>query len=35
YIEGFLASNPAIETVQVEETSCGAGSTNICEFTIG
>ena len=35
YIEGFLASNPAIDLVQVEETNCGAGSTNICEFTIG
>ena len=35
YIEGFLASNPAIDVVQVEETNCGAGSTNICEFTIG
>ena len=35
YIEGFLASNHAIDVVQVEETNCGAGSTNICEFTIG
>lgn len=35
YIEGFLASNPAVDKVQVEETNCGAGSTNICEFTIG
>ncbi|MGP9493140.1 hypothetical protein [Psychrobacter sp. AOP7-B1-24] len=34
YIEGFLASNPAIKDAQVRETSCGAGSTNICEFTI-
>ena len=35
YIEGFLASNPAVDRVQVEETNCGASSTNICEFTIG
>ena len=34
YIEGFLASNPAVDMIQVEETNCGAGSTNICEFTI-
>ncbi|MBE0441537.1 hypothetical protein [Psychrobacter sp. FME13] len=34
YIEGFLASNPAVKDAQVRETSCGAGSTNICEFTI-
>ena len=34
YIEGFLANNPAIGVVQVEETNCGANSTNICEFTI-
>ncbi len=34
YIEGFLASNPAIKRVKVEETSCGAGNSNICEFTI-
>ena len=34
YIEGFLTSNPAVGRVSVEETSCGAGSTNVCEFTI-
>ena len=34
YIEGFLASNPSVDMIQVEETNCGAGSTNICEFTI-
>lgn len=34
YIEGFLASNPAVDMIQVEETNCGAGSTDICEFTI-
>ena len=34
YIEGFLASNPAVLRIEVEESRCGAGSTNICEFTI-
>lgn len=34
YIEGFLASNPAVGRVRAEETSCGAGSTHVCEFTI-
>ncbi len=34
YIDGFLASNPAVGQANVEETSCGAGSTNICEFTV-
>ncbi|MDN3399350.1 hypothetical protein QL919_11505 [Psychrobacter sp. APC 3426] len=34
YIEGFLTSNPIVGRVRVEETKCGAGSTNICEFTI-
>lgn len=35
YIEGFLMSNPAVGAVKVEEISCGAGGTNICEFTLG
>lgn len=34
YIEGFLGSNPAVDRVKVEETSCGAGGNQICEFTI-
>ena len=34
YIEGFLTANPAVGRASVEETSCGAGSTNICEFNI-
>lgn len=34
YIEGFLTANPAVGKASVEETSCGAGSTNICEFNI-
>ncbi len=34
YIEGFLKANPAVGKASVEETSCGAGSTNICEFNI-
>lgn len=34
FIEGFLKANPAVGKASAEETSCGAGSTNICEFTI-
>lgn len=34
YIEGFLRSNPAVGKASAEETSCGAGINNICEFTI-
>lgn len=34
YIDGFLSSNPAVDRVRVEESSCGAGTTNICEFII-
>lgn len=34
YIDGFLSSNPAVNRVRVEESSCGAGTTNICEFII-
>lgn len=34
YIEGFLTANPAIGKASVEETSCGAGGDNTCEFNI-
>ncbi|WP_367103704.1 hypothetical protein [uncultured Psychrobacter sp.] len=34
YIDGFLTSNPAVGKVNIEETSCGSGSTNICKFAI-
>lgn len=34
YISGFLASNPAVGEVRVQEINCGAGTTNICEFAI-
>ncbi|MGM8897652.1 MULTISPECIES: hypothetical protein [unclassified Psychrobacter] len=34
YIEGFLTANPAVGKASVEETSCGAGGNNTCEFNI-